>query len=67
MDAGETEASTSGRGRQTASTKNKNGKELPRMERTAEGANKPVSRECTQGPGGGWKGPGIRRHLACDP
>ncbi|XP_031233498.1 whirlin isoform X5 [Mastomys coucha] len=41
VDAGETEASTSGRGRQTASTKNKNGKELPRMERTTEGANKP--------------------------
>ncbi|XP_034357845.1 whirlin isoform X5 [Arvicanthis niloticus] len=41
VDAGETEASTSGRGRQTASTKNKNGKELPRTERTAEGANKP--------------------------
>ncbi|XP_052032589.1 whirlin isoform X5 [Apodemus sylvaticus] len=41
VDAGETEASTSGRGRQTASTKNRNGKELPRTERTAEGANKP--------------------------
>lgn len=41
VDAGETEASTSGRGRQTASTKNKSGKELPRTERTAEGANKP--------------------------
>lgn len=43
MDAGETEASTSGRGRQTASTKSKSGKELPRTERTTEGANKPVS------------------------
>lgn len=41
VDAGETEASTSGRGRQTASAKNKNGKEQPRTERTAEGANKP--------------------------
>ncbi|XP_051019040.1 whirlin isoform X1 [Acomys russatus] len=41
VDAGETEASTSGRGRQTASTKSKNGKELPRTERTTEGANKP--------------------------
>uniref|UniRef100_A0A0G2K2B2 Whirlin n=1 Tax=Rattus norvegicus TaxID=10116 RepID=A0A0G2K2B2_RAT len=41
VDAGETEASTSGRGRQTANTKNKNGKELPQTERTTEGANKP--------------------------
>ncbi|XP_041488324.1 whirlin isoform X5 [Microtus oregoni] len=41
VDAGETEASTSGRGRQTASTRSKNGKELPRTERTTEGANKP--------------------------
>ncbi|XP_055467567.1 whirlin isoform X7 [Psammomys obesus] len=41
VDAGETEASTSGRGRQTASTKSKNGKELPGTERTTEGANKP--------------------------
>lgn len=41
VDAGETEASTSGGGRQTANTKNKNGKELPQTERTTEGANKP--------------------------
>ncbi|XP_040613275.1 whirlin isoform X1 [Mesocricetus auratus] len=41
VDAGETEASTSGRGRQTASSKSKSGKEPPRMERTTEGANKP--------------------------
>ncbi|XP_049977768.1 whirlin isoform X5 [Alexandromys fortis] len=41
VDAGETEASTSGRGRQTASTRSKSGKELPRTERTTEGANKP--------------------------
>ncbi|XP_075801055.1 whirlin isoform X5 [Microtus pennsylvanicus] len=41
VDAGETEASTSGRGRQTASTRSKNGKELARTERTTEGANKP--------------------------
>lgn len=67
VDAGETEASTSGRGRQTASAKNKNGKELPRTERTAEGANKPVSRDCTQGPGRGWTVLGIRIHLACSP
>lgn len=61
VDAGETEASTSGRGRQTANTKNKNGKELPQTERTTEGANKPVSRECTRGPAGR-----IGRHLAWD-
>ncbi|XP_026637727.1 whirlin isoform X5 [Microtus ochrogaster] len=41
VDAGETEASTSGRGRQTASTRSKSVKELPRTERTTEGANKP--------------------------
>ncbi|XP_038189027.1 whirlin isoform X2 [Arvicola amphibius] len=41
VDAGETEASTSGRGRQAAATRSKSGKELPRTERTTEGANKP--------------------------
>nr|XP_044997445.1 whirlin isoform X2 [Jaculus jaculus] len=41
VDAGETEANAPGRSRQTTSTKNKSGKELPRTERTTEGANKP--------------------------
>lgn len=64
VDAGETEASTSGRGRQTTSTKSKNGKELPRTERTTEGTNKPVSWGSAQkGPDRGQKDLGIRRQL----
>lgn len=43
VDAGEVEASAPGRGRQTASAKNKSSKELPRTERATEGATKPVS------------------------
>lgn len=43
MDAGEAEASAPGRGRQTAPTKSRNSKELPRSERTPEAASKPVS------------------------
>ncbi|XP_053420743.1 whirlin isoform X2 [Nycticebus coucang] len=41
VDAGEAEASAPGRGRQTASTKSRGSKELPRNERPTEGANKP--------------------------
>ncbi|XP_008831714.1 whirlin isoform X3 [Nannospalax galili] len=41
VDAGETEASAPGRGRQTASTKSRSGKELARTERTVENTNKP--------------------------
>lgn len=43
VDAGEAEASAPGRARQTASTKSRSSKELPRAERTTERANKPVS------------------------
>ncbi|XP_049751040.1 whirlin isoform X2 [Elephas maximus indicus] len=41
VDAGEAEASMPGRGRQIASTKSRSSKELPRNERTTEGAAKP--------------------------
>ncbi|XP_045419493.1 whirlin isoform X2 [Lemur catta] len=41
VDAGEAEASAPGRGRQTASTKSRSSRELPRNERPTEGANKP--------------------------
>ncbi|XP_023579125.1 whirlin isoform X2 [Octodon degus] len=41
VDAGEAEASAPGQSKQIASTKNRSSKELPRSERTAEGANKP--------------------------
>uniref|UniRef100_A0A8C9JT34 PDZ domain-containing protein n=1 Tax=Panthera tigris altaica TaxID=74533 RepID=A0A8C9JT34_PANTA len=41
VDAGEAEASAPGRGRQMASTKSRSSKELPRNERTTEGATKP--------------------------
>ncbi|XP_040860418.1 whirlin isoform X1 [Ochotona curzoniae] len=41
VDAGEAEASAPGRGRQTAPTKSRNSKELPRSERTPEAASKP--------------------------
>ncbi|XP_073907279.1 whirlin isoform X3 [Castor canadensis] len=41
VDAGEAEASAPGRARQTASTKSRSSKELPRAERTTERANKP--------------------------
>ncbi|XP_012657923.1 whirlin isoform X2 [Otolemur garnettii] len=41
VDAGEAEASAPGQGRQTASTKSRGSKELPRNERPTEGANKP--------------------------
>nr|XP_012624270.1 whirlin isoform X2 [Microcebus murinus] len=41
VDAGEAEASAPGRGRQTASTKSRSSRELPRSERPTEGANKP--------------------------
>ncbi|KAM9641286.1 whirlin isoform 1-T1 [Trichechus inunguis] len=41
VDAGEAEVGVPGRGRQTASTKSRNSKELPRNERTTEGAAKP--------------------------
>ncbi|XP_054218620.1 whirlin isoform X10 [Homo sapiens] len=41
VDAGEAEASAPGRGRQSASTKSRSSKELPRKERPTDGANKP--------------------------
>nr|XP_054376492.1 whirlin isoform X3 [Pongo abelii] len=41
VDAGEAEASAPGRGRQSASTKSRSSKELPRNERPTDGANKP--------------------------
>ncbi|XP_035977801.1 whirlin isoform X7 [Halichoerus grypus] len=41
VDAGEAEASASGRGRQTAPTRSRSSKEPPRAERTTEGAAKP--------------------------
>ncbi|XP_062938483.1 whirlin isoform X2 [Cynocephalus volans] len=41
VDAGEAEASAPGQGRQTASTKSRNSKELPRSERPTEGTHKP--------------------------
>ncbi|KAM9207740.1 whirlin isoform 6-T6 [Dugong dugon] len=41
VDAGEAEVGVPGRGRQTAATKSRNSKELPRNERTTEGAAKP--------------------------
>nr|XP_045229656.1 whirlin isoform X8 [Macaca fascicularis] len=45
VDAGEAEASAPGRGRQSASTKSRSSRELPRNERSTDGANKPVSQE----------------------
>ncbi|XP_077824361.1 whirlin isoform X6 [Macaca mulatta] len=41
VDAGEAEASAPGRGRQSASTKSRSSRELPRNERSTDGANKP--------------------------
>ncbi|XP_033093582.1 whirlin isoform X4 [Trachypithecus francoisi] len=41
VDAGEAEASAPGRGRQSASTKSRSSRELPRNERPTDGANKP--------------------------
>nr|XP_031533315.1 whirlin isoform X2 [Vicugna pacos] len=41
VDAGEAEASAPGRSRQTASTRSRSSKEMPRNERTTEGATKP--------------------------
>ncbi|XP_006890777.1 PREDICTED: whirlin isoform X3 [Elephantulus edwardii] len=41
VDAGEAEARVPGRGKQTASTKSRSSKDLPRNERTTEGAAKP--------------------------
>uniref|UniRef100_A0A2K6NV25 Whirlin n=1 Tax=Rhinopithecus roxellana TaxID=61622 RepID=A0A2K6NV25_RHIRO len=41
VDAGEAEASAPGRGRQSASTKSRSTRELPRNERPTDGANKP--------------------------
>ncbi|XP_006061266.3 whirlin isoform X3 [Bubalus bubalis] len=41
VDAGEAEASAPGRGRQTAPTRSRSGKEMPRNERPAEGTTKP--------------------------
>uniref|UniRef100_A0A4W2FF34 Whirlin n=1 Tax=Bos indicus x Bos taurus TaxID=30522 RepID=A0A4W2FF34_BOBOX len=41
VDAGEAEASVPGRGRQTAPTRSRSGKETPRNERPTEGATKP--------------------------
>lgn len=67
MDAGETEASTSGRGRQAASTRSKSGKELPRTERTTEGANKPVSGGVHTGSWWRRDGPGNQETLSVWP
>ncbi|KAL4689784.1 hypothetical protein H8959_012575 [Pygathrix nigripes] len=41
VDAGEAEASAPGRGRQSASTKSRSSRELPRNERPTDGVNKP--------------------------
>ena len=57
VDAGEAEASAPGRGRQTAPTRSRSGKETPRNEKPAEGTTKPVSETGdVQSAGGGKSG-----------